>query len=237
MTSIQLLLIIGALVVLGMLVLAVMADRPARRRPKPEQLRAAARAIAAHAAAVQAEAGRAIAVAAEARVAVAVAERSRNEAWAAQEAAERAYQAAMSAALAGRQELLELAAAQEAEGPPEGAGAGTDGDRERAVSRAALAAYRRGDISVHELREVWRRTGEGDPLQAERERTADRCRMQLSAARRVHDRTAATLRRAEQAARAAEIAAQALKDEARAWAAEAHEALLTSEHYSRRRRR
>jgi hypothetical protein len=226
-TAVWALMIIGGFVVLALLGLAVLAERPPAKRPDPAQFRAAAEELVAHAAAAQADAGRAVAIADEAREQVAAAERARDDAWAAQEAAEGTYETALAAAIAGREAAAQLAAAE-----PDGDGA----DREREVSRAALSAYRRGDISVHELREVWRRAGEWDPAQEEREHAAERCRLQLAAARRIFDRAAAVVRRADQAARVAEVAAQALVDEAAQSAVEAHEVLLATERYDERPR-
>ena len=105
------------------------------------------------------------------------------------------------------------------------------------MSRAALSAYRRGDISVRELREVWRRTADWDPAQEERERISRPVRIEQAAARRVYDRAAAEARRAERAARVAEVAAQALVDEAAQAAAEAHEAMLATAPPATRRTR
>lgn len=228
---VQALLIVAAVVVLAMLGLAVLADRPRAVRRAPPLLPAEAEELAAHAAAAQTRAGRAAAIAYVAREELIAAERARAEAWAAQEATERAYDCAWQAALAGR---------QVAAGNGNGAGERERADRERAdrervVSRAALSAYQRGDISVREFREVWRRAGEWDPAQEERERIADRYRLRQAAARRVHDRSAAAVRRAYQAARLAEVAAQALIDEAVESAVEAHEALLTTRRYAGRR--
>ncbi|GAB3815224.1 hypothetical protein [Micromonospora zhanjiangensis] len=257
-TAVWALLVIGGLVVLGLLGLAALAVRPTERGPAPAQLRAEAEELAAHATAAQVDAGRAAAVAVEARAAVASAEQLRDEAWAAQETAERAYEEAWRAAAEGRAATggvpiprptdpgpAERAAGPDSAGPDsaerERAGqenAGPDSaEREREVSRAALSAYRRGDISVQQLREVWRRTADWDPVQEERERLAERCRIERAAARRVHDRAAAAARRAEQAARVAEVAAQALVDEAAQAAVEAHEALLAATPPTTRRSR
>ena len=232
-TGVWALLIAAGVVVLALVGLAVLTERPRTPRPDPAELQAAAEELAAHAAAAQAEAGRAAAIAIESRDTLAAAERARYEAWAAQEAADRGYDGAWRAALAGR-EAAALAAQETAAGA--GAAGAMDGpERERAVSRAALSAYRRGDISVQELREVFHRAGDWDPAQEERERAADRCRIQQAAARRVHDRAAAAARRAEQEAQVAEVAAQALVDEAAESAVEAHEALLAAQRYARRR--
>ena len=229
-TAVHGLMVVGAVVVLALLALAVLAERPPTKRPDPVQSRADAEELAAHAARAQADAGRAVAIAVEVREDVLAAERARDDAWAAQEAAERAYQRALAVALDGRQEMVE---------PPEIPVEADDdrGDREHDVSRAALSAYRRGDISVQELREVWRRAGDWDPEQEERERLAERCRVQHTAARHVYERAAAQVRRTRQAARVAEVAAQALLDEAAISAVEAHEALLATEGVAERQRR
>jgi hypothetical protein len=221
-TGVWALLLAGGVVVLALLGLAAIVDRPRTPRPDPARLRAEADELAAHAAQAQIEAVRAAEGAVLARAEVAAAEQARDAAWTAQEAIEQAYDLAWQAALAGRQ------AAQVTDDDAAADGA----TRERAVSRAALSAYRRGDISVQELREVWRRAGDWDPAQEERERTAERCRIEQTAARRAHDRAAAEVRRAAQAARVAEVAAEALVDEAAESAAEAQEALLTVQRYT-----
>lgn len=220
-TGVWALLLAGGVVVLALLGLAAIVDRPRTPRPDPARLRAEADELAAHAAQAQIEAIRAAEGAVLARAEVAAAEQARDAAWTAQEVIEQAYDLAWQAALAGRQaaQVTDDAAAD-------------DATRERAVSRAALSAYRRGDISVQELREVWRRAGDWDPAQEERERTAERCRIEQTAARRAYDRAAAEGRRAEQAARVAEVAAEALVDEAAESAAEAQEALLTVQRYT-----
>lgn len=242
--------VIGVLVVLGLVGLAVLAERPHEARLDLFVERAEAEGLAAHAAAIQAAASRAAAVAVETRDALIAAELARNWAWAAQEAAEQAFQVARCAAEQGRHEAARRAGAG-ADGAGAGretgtfpiawtdapAGADDEADRERTVSRAALSAYRRGVISGSQLREVWLRAGDRDPAQAERELAADRCRIEQGAARRVYDQTAAAVRRAERAAQVAEVAAQALLDEAVQSAAEAHLALLASESPAKRRRR
>jgi hypothetical protein len=217
------LLMAGGFVVLALLGLAVLAERPRTPRPDLTRLRAEADELTTHAAQAQVEAARAADSAVRARAEVALDEAARDEAWAALEAVEQAYDLAWQAALAGRQ------AARVDDG-------GDGAARERAVSRAALSAYRRGDISGPEFREVWRRAGDWDPAQEERERVAERCRIEQTAARRAHDRATAVVRRADQAARVAEVAAQALIDEAAESAAEAAEALLAVNRYATRRR-
>ncbi|MEJ3750765.1 hypothetical protein WEI85_47030 [Actinomycetes bacterium KLBMP 9797] len=206
-------LLTSACVVLALVGLVAIAQRPARSRPDPRQLRADAEELTAHASNALAEADRAAAAAAEVRGRLAEAERIRDDAWAAQEAAARAYQEVWAEVLAGR------AAAQTS-----GAGPITDAEHQRALSRAALTAYRNGDISVDQLRDVWWRAGDPDPELAERERTAFRYRQEECAARRGYDRAALAARQIEQEARVAEVAAQALADEAADAAVEADEA-------------
>lgn len=231
-TGVWALLMAGAFVVLALVGLAVLAERPRGPRPDRSRLRAEAEELSAHADAVQADATAAADAATEARTRVTEAERDRDAAWAAQEESDRAYREALRVAEEGRA-AVEAARAGRSGSPL----AGTEPDRERTVSRAALSAYRRGDISVDELREVFRRAGDWDPVQDERERAVDRRRVELAAARRAHDRAAAAVRRAEQAARVAEVAAEALLGEATESAAEAQEALLALERPTERRRR
>jgi hypothetical protein len=229
-TAVWALLLVAGCVVLGLVGLAAVAERPRSPRPDPRRLRAEAEELATQAGAAHAKAGRAAAVAIEAHERLAEAERAREDAWAAQEAAGTAYQIAWQEAEAGR-----AAAAERS-----GAGAldldDTEGDRQRDVSRAALSAYKRGDISVDELREVWRRAGDWDPEVEELDRRAYRCRLEERAARRAYERAALVARQAAQAARVADVAAQAMTDEAVEVAAEAHEALLATQRYARKRR-
>lgn len=224
-TAVSALLIGGGVVFLALVVLAVMTDRPRTPRPDPVRLRAAAEQLEAHALATQTEAGRAAAIATQARAVLVAAEQARDEAWAVLETAERDHQRALQSALAGR----ETAARAPTPEPVPGR------ERDREVSRAALAAYRRGDISLAELREVFRRAGDWDPAQEERERNLERGGMRLTMARRAYDQAAALARRAGQEARVAEDAAQELLAEATAAATEAREAYLTAQRFTRRR--
>jgi hypothetical protein len=225
-TALSALLMAGGVVLLALLALAVLTDRPRIPRPDPVRLRAAAVELAAHAVAIQTEAGRAAAIATEARQVLEAAQRERDEAWAAQEAAEQDYDRAWQAVFAGR----------EAEGGAPAPDSTDAVERDRAVSRAALAAYRRGDISVQELREVFRRTGDWDPFQEQRERVLEHGRMRQAAARRAYDRAAAVVRRAEQEAWTAESTARELLDEVAESVAEAHEAFLAARRNTRGRR-
>jgi len=252
-TEVWALLMVGALVLLALAGLAVLADRPRTPRPDPARLWIAAEELVAHAVRIRAEAGRAATVASDTRTAQVAAERARDAAWAAQEAAERHYEqvrrAVAAAREAARQARTGVAAgnshgseatavtgpAAVAAAPP--AAATDDVDRGRTLSRAALSAYRRGDISLSQLREVFRLAGDGDPLGGERYRQLDQARVRLMAARREYDRAAVAARRAEQAAWVAEVAARALLEEAVRSAVEADEAIMLAQRHSRRRDR
>ncbi|BCB81769.1 hypothetical protein GCM10022251_14980 [Phytohabitans flavus] len=234
LTAVSALLLIAGCVVFGMVLLAAIAERP-RRQPRPDvvKLRAAARELAAHAGHTHAVAGRAAAAAIEARERLAASEEARDAAWRAQEAAGAAYQVAWGTAAAERDAAagrdsatvdLELVVAGDVEGP--------DGDRQRDVSRAALSAYRRGELSVEELREVWRRAGDWAPEQEERERRADHLRAEELAARRDYERAAMFARQAAEALWVAETQSRAMAAEAMAAATEAHEALLVTQRFA-----
>ncbi|MEH1123621.1 hypothetical protein [Micromonospora sp. CPCC 206061] len=227
LTAVWALLLTAGLVILALVAFAAVAERPRTPRPDPRKLRAAAQELAVHANKAHTEAGRAAGAAADARERLAEAERARDEAWAAQEAADQTYRRAWQEVLAGR-------AAQDSRvaDPVEGAD-----EQQRDVARAALTAYRNGDISVEQLREVWlRASGDWDPELEERERAAYRYKLEERAARRVYHRADVAVRHAEQEVQVAEVALQALRDEAAEAAVEAHEALLATERYTQRRR-
>jgi hypothetical protein len=232
LTAVSALLLIAGGVVFGLVVLAAIAERPRRvPRPDPAKLRAAAQELANYAGRTHAVAGRAAAVAIEARERLAAAEEARESAWRAQEAAGAAWQEALYAR-PGRDPAavdLELVAAGDVEGP--------DGDRQREVTRAALSAYRRGELSVDELRDVWRRAGDWDPEREERDRRAARLRAEELAARRAYERAALVARQATEALWAAETTSRAMSGEAIAAAAEAHEALLVTQRYAGKAKR
>lgn len=83
-----------------------------------------------------------------------------------------------------------------------------------AVTQAAFAAFRRGDLTVDELRRVWGRPEDRDPRVAAVE-SARRQRLALSrAARRSYEQASVNARRAEESARVADVAAMALATEA-----------------------
>ncbi|ASW56533.1 hypothetical protein CIK06_23800 [Plantactinospora sp. KBS50] len=201
--------LVGGGTVLALLGLAVFVERPAEPAVDPQRLAAEAAELAEHATTTQREAQRAAAEAVEAAERRAAAQLARDEAWDAQERAEQAFERAFAVVVEGR---------RAAPAPVE---VGPDPQARREVSRAALSAYRRGDISVRELREVWRLTGDHDPAQEEREWTADRLHRESMAARRDYHRAVAELRRVDRAARIAEVAAEALLAEAAESAVEA----------------
>jgi len=158
---------------------------------------------AAHAAVVAERSAQAAARAATARERAAAAERERAEAWRALEEAQQAYEAAESG-------YQEAARARQARPDPAG---------QREVATAALAAYRRGDLSQDELLRVWRWGSGWDPHLEERERAV---RQGRAARREAHLRylaAASAERSAIQQAELAEAEARVLAEEA-AYAAE-----------------
>ncbi|MDQ0368743.1 hypothetical protein [Catenuloplanes indicus] len=237
------LLIAGGSVIVALIFLAVVSvtTREQVKGPDPKLLRAEADELAAHAAAAYAKAGRAAAAAEQAREAAAAAEQARDEAWAAQEVADAAYAAARKDVEDAAAEIAAAAALQSLDTDDPDADPDSDSDsddRDRTVSRAALGAYKRGEISVEELRDVFRvTTTDQSPLQSERERVAYRYQTEQRAAHRMYDRAAAASRAADEAARIAEIAAIALAEEAAEAAAEAHEAMLLAREHAGKRRR
>jgi hypothetical protein len=185
-----------------------------RTRSSPAQLRSELDQLATHAAAVSQDAALADASAAAAWDRCAMAERAREQAWQVYDAAQRSFDEARRQALAGRGSDTNDGTDQPA---------GTD-DGQRQVSRAALAAYHRGELSVEQLRELFRRAGGWDPAQQEREQEAERRESEWRGARRAYEHTAAVERAARQVAHVAEVAAQALAEEAADAAVDADEA-------------
>ncbi|WP_033345560.1 hypothetical protein [Catenuloplanes japonicus] len=236
------LLIAGGSVIVALIFLAVVSltTRESVKAPDPALLREAADELAELAAVAYAKAGRAAAAAEQARTAATDAEEARDEAWRVQEIADAAYDAARKDVEDAAAEIAAAAAMQayNAEGESSSTSEEDTDERDRTVSRAALGAYKRGEISVEELRDVFRvATTDQSPIQSERERVAYRYQTEQRAARRLHDRAAATARAADEAARIAEIAAIALAEEAAQAAAEAHEAMLVARHHTERKRR
>lgn len=221
------LLLASCLVLLALLALAALAVRDPQPGVDRRALRAEADELAAEAAAIAEAAAVAHARAEQARHVATAAEQDRDAAWQRQEAAGARYQQALRSARQRR---------------PATAGAPTaPAQHQRDVSRAALTAYRRGEISVQQLRQLWRRAGDPDPaghdLRDALDRAVDQHRAADHAARREHDVLAATARRAAETARIAEVAAGALAAEAVAAAAEADEAADNADRADRGRRR
>ncbi|MFY1654979.1 hypothetical protein ACN27J_29370 [Solwaraspora sp. WMMB762] len=217
------LLIASCLVLLALLALAALAARTAEHPADRRALRAEADELAAEAQTIAVAADNARTAADQLRDRAAAAELARDDAWQRQETAGRAYQQA-------------LLADQEDRPAAVVTGAPLPAEHGRDVSRAALTAYRRGDISVQQLRTVWRRAGGAppDPTAADRaDRAVDRHRVRDQAARREYDVVAAAARRAVEAAYIAELSAAALAEEAAAAAADAEEARYVADRAER----
>ncbi|MGA3565260.1 hypothetical protein [Melissospora conviva] len=187
--------------VLGFSVLALILRRPWRRRPRvdPKRVRAEAAELAAHAERLQIRAAAAVAEAVEAEQRFAAAEWEWRQARQTLEEADRAYAAARRSAFGSRRP---------------GPGAPMRSARERAVERAALDAYRRGELDIEQLRRVWRRTAEPGTAQVRRERAVEPARMRQRWARRRHDAAFTVVRQAYDEVQIAEICARALVAEA-----------------------
>jgi hypothetical protein len=144
--------------------------------------------LGAYALAAAERAARARAEADESMEAAARAEATRDEAW----------------------RVLEAADAKQAPAPVPAGRAAVD----PAVTQAAFAAFRRGDLTVEELRRVWAQQQDNDPETAQRERE-QRQRLAVSrAARHAYEQAAAAARLARERATVAEVAAEALAGEA-----------------------
>ncbi|MFF5230828.1 hypothetical protein [Dactylosporangium sp. NPDC000521] len=143
----------------------------------------------------------------EAQARALAAQQAREVAWATFDVAQKAYEEALNAAAA--------ATAGEA--------ADEDEESKREVSRAALAAFKRGDITVDALESVFKGASGWDPLHELQAREIELCRSAESRARRLYDAAAAAERVAVKAADVAVVAAQALAEEAAGVAAEAAE--------------
>jgi hypothetical protein len=110
-----------------------------------------------------------------------------------------------------------------------------DEERQREVTRAALAAYRRGELSAGQLRTVFSRSGDWNPAQQERERTAERLALEEGRTRRAYDAAATTERLAREALHVAETAARARTQEAVDAAVEAQVVAEAAEACGRKR--
>jgi hypothetical protein len=180
----------------------------------PKQLGALAAELTAHAHTAAAQADRARAALDAARFALAAAEAARSSADATYDATRAAHAEAVRAIRAARPDAQAEA-------------------RERDVSRAALDAYRRGELPVEVLRTVFGQP-DPDPAREAREREADRLALAESQARRAFQQAVAAERVAREELHVAEIADAAVRREAADAALEAQEVSLA---LRRRRRR
>jgi hypothetical protein len=174
----------------------------------PRQLPVLAQELSAHADSAAAQAARARAALAAAHAALTAAEAARAQ-------AEAAYDAAHAAHL----DHLRTALPHQADPRSE--------ERERQVSRAALDAYRRGEMSAEALRQVF---GHADPSpeREAREREADRLALTESQARRAFQQAVAAARVAREELHVVEVAEAAVRQEAADAALEAQDAAIAA---------
>lgn len=202
----------AALLGLAFLVLALVGmlawlqGPPRPTREETARLRAEAMELSQQAAEVVERAARAQAIAQAARARCIEAQQSREQAWHAHDEAEQAH------SLARREASRAIPAPRASSDPP----------LTQEVSRAALAAFKRGDLSVEELREVWQRAGGWDAGQEQQDQTLTRARAEEHRAQRAYDLAAAGERHLCREAEIAEVAARALADEAVEAVEEAH---------------
>nr|BFE63842.1 hypothetical protein GCM10020063_083680 [Dactylosporangium thailandense] len=162
------------------------------------------------AAATAAAAKRAQLTVVEAQARSLAAQTAREHAWNVFDVAQKAYQEA-------------LQAAGQVAAEPQQPVLDQDDETKREVSRAALDAFKRGDITVDALEQVFKGVAGADPLQELAAREVELRRTAESRARRLYDAAAATERAAVKAADVAVVAAAALAQEAAEVAAEAAE--------------
>lgn len=171
-------------------------DIPALTPGERARLRTEASDLIRQAAATAAAAKRAEFAVTETKAIREVAQQARETAWAAFDSAQQAYEEA-------------LRAAHDVPEVPE-----DDEDEKRAVSRAALAAFRRGDITIDDLNAAFRQASGWDPLQELQAREVELRRSAESQARKAYQAATAAERSAVQAADVAVVAAHALAEEA-----------------------
>jgi len=216
----------AALLGLAFLVLALVGmlawlqGPPRPTREETARLRAEAMELSQQAAEVVERAARAQAIAQATRAKCAEAQQSREQAWLVHDEAEQAHSVARRASRA-----------VPAPRPS------TDQPLTQEVSRAALAAFKRGDLSVEELREVWQRAGGWDAGQEQQDQTLTRARAEEHRAQRAYDLAAAGERHLCREAEIAEVAARALADEAVETTEEAHAARAAYEEIKRAAKR
>jgi hypothetical protein len=147
------------------------------------------------------------------------AQQAREAAWRAFDAAQRAYEEALHTAGNpddGTASTIALENSGNGHGHPNGNGNGSPASEEerREVSRAALAAYRRGDLTVDQLNVVFRQASGWDPVQELQAREIELRRTAESRARKLYQAAAAAERSASKAADVAAVAAHAIAEEA-----------------------
>jgi hypothetical protein len=184
-------------------------------------LRTEAQELGRQAAEVIAQAARAHAAAQAARARCVEAQQARELAWREHDAAQQAHATAR----------LEATRRVPAPRPS------TDPPLTQEVSRAALAAFKRGDLSVEELREVFQRTGGWDAGQDQQDQELTRARAEEHRAQRAYDLAAAGERHLCREAEIVEVAARALADEAVQASEEAHAARAAFEETRRAAKR
>lgn len=172
------------------------------------RLRTEAGELTRQAAATAAAAKRAQLAVTEAQARAAAAQRAREHAWTAFDVAQKAYQ-----------EALRAAGQASTERPADD----RDEEGKREVSRAALDAFKRGDITVDALEQVFKGVSGADPVQEIAAREVELRRTAESRARRLYDAATSAERAAVKAADVAVVAAAALAHEAAEVAEEAAE--------------
>jgi hypothetical protein len=215
-----------AAVTLAMAVLAMLVAREHRGEPKIvksdcKALVFEARELDDVATAAFAKALEANDVAARAAADLAGAEQARDAASQAQDAATQALDAAMRAITS----------------TPAAVVSAVNGSDSREASRAAMAAYRRGAISVEQLQALWHQIDGWDQHHEDQAHVLTRLRGEDAEARRRFDAAALAERSARQAAEVAQVAARALTQEAADAAQEAQLAHIVARECLRRARR
>ena len=215
----------GALILLGAGAIAYFQQRRLEPRPPPTliisraeraQIRAELTDMARESARLTATARLAAAAAQQARTQREVADRALENAERAYDTAQSDYRSAATAALDRES--------------PNGNGKVVDAGTEREIAQAALGAYRRGDITVEDLRRVWFTASGWDAGREQVEHDLLRRRSAELAARRAYHMAVTTARIARRAEEISEVAAKALQSEATAAAIELARAQRAERH-------
>lgn len=216
----------GGLIAAVMLAMAVLAMLVAREhRPEPKPAKADCRKLTAEAKEFDELANAAFLKALEANDSAARRAAELEEAEAARDLASQEQDAAAKA--------LEAAVRTLAVTPAAVTSAVSSSDS-REASRAAMAAYRRGAISVDQLRALWHQIDGWDQNREDQAHELTRLRAEDSEARRRFDAAALAERTARQAAEVAQVAARALTQEAADAAEEAQVAHIAAQECLRR---